>query len=91
MLRIIFFYGLKSLDISIIKLLDWIHSTIAPQSGMGLGGSFTKKTQCAAFWYFYFGLQVGASTTCSKIKNQLFSQLVFFVAGTGLEPATFGL
>jgi hypothetical protein len=52
-----------------------------------------KKTKSVKrFWVFFvLPKKLKPVSLLKAQKNQLFSQLVFFVAGTGLEPVTFGL
>tara|TARA_R110000822_G_scaffold13901_4_gene49056 strand:- start:358 stop:540 length:183 start_codon:yes stop_codon:yes gene_type:complete len=58
------------------SLLEWILYFAALRKGRW--GSFTKKTMVALRPFFLF---------CTKAN----ASIAFLVAGTGLEPVTFGL
>ena len=67
---------------------------IAPRCfAMGQRGEQPKenKKRTTLLGIFWASLKVETRFTFKSTKNLLISQEVFFVAGTGLEPVTFGL
>ena len=78
-------------------LLDWIASS--PPSlklrriGSGLEGDFTKKAinLAKARLRLFLRSKAQVNLAFSQRKSHQLMLMAFFVAGTGLEPATFGL
>jgi hypothetical protein len=59
---------------------------------MGHREGFTKKTTPQSGGFpFYAPLKLESKLSLQGIKKPEATLLVFFVAGTGLEPVTFGL